>query len=402
MNKLFSRVYQKTLKLCANFVRWHETEIISNVDWEKRLCEKLRYCNLLIVTDSGIINTGICDKTLKKFTELGVKYWVYSKTKPNPTVENVEQALKIAVENNCDAVVAIGGGSAIDCGKIVSARMAKPNMSIKNMRGLLKIKAKLPPFVAIPTTAGTGSEVTIAAVIKDEETHEKYVISDHCLTPKYAVLDYKLTVSLPKHLTGSTGMDTLTHAIEAYIGGSNTRKTKAEALESIKLIHDNLLLAYHVGDNQKGRKCMQIASLKAGKAFTRGYVGNVHAIAHAIGGIYDTPHGLANAVIMPIVLKEYGKKAYSKLAKISDYLFLMPIKASKKEKAEAVILWIENLNKEMQIPQNFDFIKNEDIKEIATRAEKEANPLYPVPEIWDEARFVSVIKKIKGDNHEQY
>lgn len=186
--------------------------------------------------------------------------------------------------------------------------MTKPNQPLSRMKGILKVHKRLPLLIAIPTTAGTGSETTLAAVITDAKTRHKYAINDFPLIPRYAVLDPKVTLSLPPFITATTGMDALTHAVEAYIGNSTTPDTRKDALRAVKLIFSNLDTAYTDGSNVEARKNMLKASFYAGCAFTKSYVGYVHAVAHSLGGEYNVPHGLANAILLPFVLEAYGKK----------------------------------------------------------------------------------------------
>ena len=262
------------------------------------------------------------------------------------------------------------------------------------MKGVLKICKKLPPLFAIPTTAGTGSETTLAAVITNDETHEKYPINDFNLIPNYAVLDPTLTEKLPKHITSTTGMDALTHAVEAYIGSSNTKETKQMALDAIELIFNNIKTVYDDGTNLEARKNMQIASFKAGVAFTRAYVGYVHAVAHTLGGAYNVPHGLANAVILPYVLEVFGKSAHKKLAKLADHVHLTDINESNEVKAKAFIKAIKDLNEYMNIPTKLD-IKEDDIPLLAKRADKEGNPLYPVPKLMNAKELEQIYYLVK-------
>jgi len=249
------------------------------------------------------------------------------------------------------------------------------------MRGLLKVRKKLPPFFAIPTTAGTGSEATIAAVISDTDTHEKYQVNDLVLIPHYAVLDPLLTVGLPKNITATTGMDALTHAVEAYIGNSNTRETKQLAKKAVRLIFDNIETAYSDGNNLPARENMLKASYYAGVAFTRAYVGYVHAIAHALGGFYGIPHGLANAVVLPYVLEYYGSSVHKRLAELADLVGVGLSTDTDGQKATKFINVIKNLNRAMNIPEKIAGVEGKDIPLMAERAWKEANPFYPVPRI---------------------
>ena len=257
--------------------------------------------------------------------------------------------------------------------------------------GYIKVNKKLPPFFAVPTTAGTGSETTVAAVVTDPETHEKNAISDPCLRPKYAVLDPALTIGLPPHITSTTGMDALTHAVEAYIGKSNVKSTIRYSEEAVKLIHANLEKAYNNGKDMEARNNMLKGSFYAGSAFTRAFVGYVHAIAHNLGGMYNTPHGLANAVILPYVLEWYGPSVYKPLAKLYDIAGLGN-EETIEGKAKAYIKEIRRMNQAMNIPDKFDFIKEEDIPTLVKRALKEGNPGYPVRKIMKPEECEKVIR----------
>ena len=295
------------------------------------------------------------------------------------------------LKNGCEGFIAFGGGSSMDCAKVAAARVVKPNQTVRQMRGYLKVLKKLPPFFAVPTTAGTGSETTVAAVVTDPETHEKNAINDICLRPKFAVLDPELTVGLPPHITSTTGMDALTHAVEAYIGRSNTKQTREQAEKATKRIFDNIEEAYNNGKDYEARANMLKGSYWAGCAFTRAYVGYVHAIAHNLGGLYGTPHGLANAVILPYVLEWYGDCIYPQLAKLADIVGITG--SSEAEKAQAFIAAIKKLNADMNIPTTFDFIKEEDLPTLIHRALKEGNPGYPVPRIMDYNDMEGVIRR---------
>jgi len=283
MYKLYCRTYQRTFKLAMKFLSFREPELLegeNSLDKLPSLIQSKGIHNVLIVTDSGITAIGLMDGLLDGLQSVGINYVVYDKTVPNPTIDNIEEALKLYREKKCEAIIAFGGGSPMDCAKGVGARLARPEKSISQMKGQLKVRKPIPPLFAIPTTAGTGSEATLAAVISNSKTHEKYAVNDTVLFPHYAVLDPMLTVKLPPHITSTTGMDALTHAVEAYIGKSNTEETKKCAKEAVTLIFENLYEAYSNGSNITARKNMQKASYLAGFAFTRAFVGYVHAIAH--------------------------------------------------------------------------------------------------------------------------
>ena len=350
--------------------------------------------NVLVVTDRGLMSLNLLDPLFKELEKEEVSYMVFDGVQPNPTIKNIEDCKDMYIANNCQGIIAFGGGSPMDCAKAAGARVTNPKKSVRKMRGYLKIRHKLPPFFAVPTTAGTGSETTLAAVVTDPETHEKNAICDGKLRPKYAVLDPSLTIGLPPHITSTTGMDALTHAVESYIGKSNVKSTIRYAEEATKLIHSNLEKAYANGKDIEARNNMLKASFLAGSAFTRAFVGYVHAITHNLGGMYGTPHGLANAVILPYVLEWYGKSIYKPLSKLADLVGISASEQSKEEKAKAYINEIRRMNKMMNIPEKFDFIKEEDIPTLVKRALKEGNPGYPVPKIMRPKDCEAVIRQL--------
>lgn len=269
----------------------------------------------------------------------------------------------------------------MDCAKAVGVRVTYPKRTVNQLGGKLKAWRKLPAFIAIPTTAGTGSETTLAAMITDSETHRKYAIMSFPIIPHYAVLDASLTYSLPPHLTAATGMDALTHAVEAYIGRSTTAETRRLALEATKLVFENVYTAYSDGKNHAARENMLHAAYKAGIAFSKSYVGYIHALAHALGGFYGTPHGLANSVIMPYVLEAYGKSVHKKLYELAHFAGVCNDGDSYESGAMKFIDAIKKLNSDMGIPDKIEGIRKEDIAFLSKHAEKEANPLYPVPKL---------------------
>ena len=393
--KFYCRFYQKAFKLATNFLSWKAPEIISGEDSVLKIPEVLKkreIQSVLLVTDGGLVKLGLPDALVEAIRKNGIKCTVFSDVQPNPTITNVENAKDVYLKNGCQALIAMGGGSPMDCAKGAGARVSNPKKTISRMRGQLKVGKPLPFFIAIPTTAGTGSETTVAAVLTDPNTHEKYAVNDPKLRPKYAVLDPKLTVGLPPHITSTTGIDALTHAVEAYIGHSNTKETKECARKAVKLIFENLETACTDGKNIEARANMLEASYFAGVAFTRAYVGYVHAIAHQLGGIYSTPHGLANAVILPYVLEWFGESAYKELAELSFCAGIGKKDKTDAENAVAFIQAIKALNERIGIPNKFDFIEEEDIPTIVARALKEGNPLYPVPRIMDEKNCEEVIR----------
>lgn len=397
IKKMWYRICQKTLKIAMCFMNWSEPELLEGEGAVLRLPKFIKnrgIARVLVVTDKGLMNLHLLDSLFEELKKEDISYFIYDGVKPNPTITNIEECKDVYINNKCQGIIAFGGGSPMDCAKVAAARVVKPKKSVRSMRGYLKINKKLPPFFAVPTTAGTGSETTLAAVVTDPETHEKNAVADICLRPKYAVLDPNLTVGLPPHITSTTGMDAYTHAIESYIGKSNVKSTIRYAEEAVKLIHDNLEKAYNDGKNIEARNNMLKASYLAGNAFTRAFVGYVHAIAHNLGGLYNTPHGLANAVVLPYVLEWYGSSIYKKLAKLADIIAITNEKMSIEEKAKAFIEDIKRMNKAMNIPEKFDFIKEEDINTLVKRALKEGNPGYPVPKIMDTKDCENVVRSI--------
>ena len=395
MKKLWYRINQKVLKFFMRFMNWKEPELLEGEGAVLKLpafIENKGITKVLVVTDKGLMNLHLLDPMFEELKKQGMEYFVYDGVQPNPTIPNIEECRQLYLDNKCQGIIAFGGGSPMDCAKAAAARVVRPRKSVRKMRGYLKVGKKLPPFFAVPTTAGTGSETTLAAVVTDPTTHEKNAICDPCLRPKYAVLDANLTVGLPPHITSTTGMDALTHAVEAYIGKSNVQSTRKYAEDATKLIHENLEKAYINGKDIEARSNMLKASFYAGQAFTRAFVGYVHAIAHNLGGMYGTPHGLANAVILPYVLEWYGKAAYKPSAKLADLINITKPEMTIEEKGKALIQEIKRMNKAMNIPEKFDFIKEEDISTLVKRALKEGNPGYPVPKIMNAKDCEQVIR----------
>jgi len=393
--KAYCRVFQGVIKLVMPLLRMREPEKINGLDKLAELIQKKGKKSILIVTDDVLHNKlHLIDGIKENLGNRGVKVSVYDKTVPNPTIDNIEEAYAMYKENECEGIIAFGGGSPMDCAKGVACRVANPQKTISQMKGILKVghASRFPDIYAVPTTSGTGSEATLAAVVSNSETKEKYPIEDPVIIPRYAVLDPTLTIGLPPHITSTTGMDALTHAVESYIGSENTELTRDRAVKATKLIFSWLEVAYDDGQNLKARGYMQDASYLAGVAFTRAYVGNVHAMAHALGGFYHTPHGLANAVILPYILDFYGEKAYAKLSELADCVGIKGVSTA--DKAQKFVQAIKDMNAHMNIPTTITGIVEADIPVLAERAYKEANPLYPVPKIMSKQDFEEMFRKI--------
>lgn len=391
---LYCRVFQIGFRLALPFLPYREPEIVSSCSKIPEVMEKEHRKAVLIVTDKGIVNNGLINPLEEVLTAHNIAYTVYDKTQPNPTVDNVEEALALYQRKNCDCLIAIGGGSSMDCAKALGARVAYPKRTVGQMKGILRVMRKLPTFIAIPTTAGTGSEVTLAAIITDTARHHKYALMSFPLIPHYAVLDAKLTYSLPASLTATTGMDALTHAVEAYIGRSTTKETRELAIEATTLVFHNIKIAYSDPCNYRARENMLHAAYKAGVSFSKSYVGYIHAIAHSLGGQYGIPHGLANAVIMPYVLKAYGNSANKKLHRLGIAAGVCTEADTAEVGAKKFISAIEELNKSMEIPKKLSGIRREDVAVMAKYAQKEANPLYPVPKLMTRKELESFYAQI--------
>ena len=393
--KAYCRTYQCIIRFALKFIKFREPETLDGLT---ALADKVKsegLTSILIVTDDVLHNKlHLLDGFEEDLKKRDIKFVVYDKVLPNPDVTLIEEGYSLYKENGCQGIVAVGGGSPMDCGKGIGCRVARPKKTIQQMQGFFKVMKKLPPIFAVPTTAGTGSETTVCAVISDHATNTKCSINDPVLIPKYAVLDPTLTLGLPKHITSTTGMDALTHAVEAYIGHTNTDNTRDKAIRCTKLVFENLEKAYFEGSDIKARRNMQYAAYYGGIAFTRAYVGNVHALAHKLGGKYNTPHGLANAVILPYVLDYYGKTAEEPLAELATAVGIKGVDNA--AKARLFIAAIRKMNEIMNIPATFDCIKEEDLDFLANEAFKEANPAYPVPKIMSKEDMIELYKKIGG------
>ena len=392
--RLFCRAYQTVFYLALPFLPYRQPKPLGGSGEAAELLKSKGKRRALIVTDAVVYKLGLCDNLIAALKGCGTDCVVYPDTVANPTVSNVRAAADLYVKEGCDCLIAVGGGSAMDCAKAAGALIIKPHKSIYKMRGVLKVFGKLPLFIAVPTTAGTGSETTIAAVITDDKTRDKFTIISFCLAPHYAILDPAMTVGLPPSMTATTGMDALTHAVEAYIGRSTTRLTRRLAVEAISIIRSNLCTAYVDGKNLHARRRMQYAAYCAGLAFTISYVGYVHAVAHSLGGKYNTAHGLANAVILPYALKRYGKHAQRRLAKLSRKSGVSDVMADDKTAANEFIAFVEELNANMGIPTKLH-VEEKDIPELARHADREANPLYPVPVLMNAKELEALYYDIK-------
>ncbi|MCF0121988.1 MAG: iron-containing alcohol dehydrogenase [Lachnospiraceae bacterium] len=379
LQKIYCRVFQIMFKIVLPFFPYRTPEIVGSVKALPEIIRKNNCDNLLIITDTNIRKLGLTKRLENILTSNGINFIIYDRTVENPTTTNVVEALKIYQTSGCNAIVGFGGGSSMDCAKAVAVCVAKPGKSLENMKGILKVHTKLPMIIAIPTTAGTGSETTLTAVIVNAETRYKYVLHDFSMIPRCTVLDPRLTLSLSPYITAITGMDALTRAIEAFLGNSTAYDTQKSALLSVKLVFDNLDSAYENGNNRAARRNMLKASFYAGLAFTKSYVGYVQAVSLSLNGEYNISHGLVNAVLLPYILEAYGRSIYNKLHMLANEAGISDEHLSDQEAAQNFIQAIKDMKKRFGIEDRILEIKEEDISKLSHYADKEANPFYHAP-----------------------
>lgn len=348
---------------------------------------------VLIVTDAVITRLGLTAPLTQALSAGGTRFVVFDAITADAPVEQIEQGMAVFNAEGCDAIVAFGGGSAMDAAKTMALAVAN-HKHPRELVGYFKGWRAPMPLYAVPTTAGTGSEVTVAAVVSDPETNRKLVIADTRLVPRMAALDPSLMVGLPPDVTAATGMDALTHAIEAYIGHWGTAFTDRMALSAVRIIYENLPVAHANGQDLAAREKMALAANYAGQAFTRANVGYVHAIAHQLGGLYHTPHGLANAIMLPHVLRFLSSAITAKLAVLA-----LRAKVGRKNDSEAVLAQkflasVEAMNTRLGIPATLEALREKDIPALAQAACHEADTNYPVPLYLSQADCEAVIRQV--------
>lgn len=387
--KVYGRIFQKIMYVASMFLNFRKPTILRTNENVLDILVKLKKQNILILTSNPLIKT-IPYQNLENVLKKKLNVFVYLDIPSDPDVIDIEKAISFAKENNIDSIVAIGGGSIMDAGKVIAARLADLKRSIAKMKGLLKIRKKPLTLIAVPTTAGTGSECTVAAVVSDKKNNQKYAINDPKLIPYYTLHNPEFLYSMPSFFTSTTGLDALTHAIEAFIGKSNTKETFKNALTAIKLIDKSLVLSYKEPTNKDARTAMQEASYLAGCAFTRAYVGYVHAISHALAAKYHLPHGYLNAIVLPIVLEEYGSSINKKLNIISKEL-------SGNQNIN-FITYIKELLEKLEIKNTMgDVIKESDYPDMLKHINAELYPLYPVPKYFSNEDLIKIFNRIKNN-----
>ena len=362
----------------------------------RTLCKTIAQSGLsrvLVVTDAILVEIGLVEPIVSSLTHAGVECVVYSGVEPDPTFVHVDAGLALYNDEGCDSVLAVGGGSSMDAAKVIAAAAANPG-PIRKLEGMMKVKQVPVPLFAIPTTAGTGSEVTLAAVISEADTHTKRFFIDPKLLPRMAALDPSMMTGLPKPITAATGMDALTHAIESYLSLTHTPVTEAYAEISVRLVFENLPTAYADGEDIDAREAMALASYYGGLAFTRTGVGYVHAIAHTFGAYYGTPHGLANAIVLPHILDFSTDAAAARLAKLGELVGTggdTPI-----EQAHRFVAAVRVLMEKVGIDGTLPALREEDIPAIAKQALDEAYLNYPVPRYMEQRECEVLLRGLLG------
>ncbi len=382
----------KALKLVIKF-----PEVFTGPGASLLLCDAIAGTGnkrLLLVTDAMLIKLGLIEPLLARLKSLDIAVTVYDGVLPDPVVEQCEAALVLLRRDHCTAVLAVGGGSAMDCAKIVAARATNHDKSVLEMAGFFKVAQAPLPVYCIPTTAGTGSEVSVGAVVSDPVGKRKLPIIDHKLIPRMAALDGRLMTGLPRNSTAATGMDALTHAIEAYVSRIATPESDQLALEAVSLIMRHLPRVMANGKDEDSRQMMAWAAYRAGLAFSQGGLGYVHGIAHNFGAWYHTPHGWANAIVLPYVL-EYSKSACTeRLAELARASGLATGNESAAVLADKLIAHIRQMKTDFDIPVGLKDLRQEDIPDLAEAALAEAHMTYAVPRYMNQATCENLLRQM--------
>lgn len=406
MNNFFVRIEQFVCAMYIKLLKEPMQKLYVGKDSIFKLIKELKKMqgnNVFIVTDKNIVKLNLIGELLNILKTNNINYCLFDDVESDPSIETVEKGFKTYMDNKCDSLIALGGGSVLDCAKVIGARVSDPNRSIFKLKRLIGgIKKFNIPFMAIPTTSGTGSENTLYALITNKETKQKYPLFSNKYIPSHVALDANLTVNLPLGITAYTGMDALTHAIEAYVSTASKyfKNDKQEALEATKLILDNLEKVYKEPINLKYRENMAIASYKAGLAFRRISIGYVHNFAHRMGEFYHIPHGLANAIILPYILEFMLPKASKSLSELALYCKLGNKGDSELSLANKLIDRVKELNKLMKIPNCIKEIKEEDYKILVKRILKESY-MCGNPRLMNKKECINMLEKIKGKHNEK-
>lgn len=394
INRLRCRTFQAICRIALPFLPYRQPKLLGRMRDIPPLLRQKKIASVLLITDASIRDMGLTAPLEKGLDRAHIACAVHVQSNPIPNLHDIENACKLYNKSAAKAIIAIGGGSAIDCAKVAGARIARPTRSVAQMAGLLRVMRKTPMLIAIPSAAGTGSEATLDAVITDDEHAHPYSILDFSLIPEYNVFDAQLSLHLSPRNTAIGAMDALTHAIEAYIGRSTNKFTRSMAEEAVLLLSRNMRPAYENGSYLGVRQRMLRASYCAGVTFTRSYIGYVHAIAHTLSAEYGLEHGLANAIVLPHMLRHYGLSCSGKLARLAYNSDLVSRNVDENVAARRFIRWIEKQNRTFGFPTGVAELREEDIPALAKIAAKEANPLYPVPQLMDATELEVVYRKL--------
>jgi alcohol dehydrogenase len=358
----------------------------------------LGYSSVIIVTDKFLNDSGILDGIKAALKDHGVSFCIFDAVLPDPSFDQVQQAQKMAQAENVQAVVAVGGGSVLDAAKMMAMLHTNPGELSDYNRPFTMKNVGLPLF-AVPTTAGTGAEITPVAVITDPDTHNKVPVLDGKMIPGYIALDADIMRGLPPGITAATGMDALTHAVESFVATSSYHGSEDQARAAVRLIFKFLFRAWENGDDADAREGMALAAFYAGSAFSKTSVGYVHGIAHQLGRLCGTPHGNANAMLLPEVLSAYGDCVYPRLAELAVVAGIADPDSGEKQRALAFIQAIINLRKQMDMPLEPRGLSMTSIDEVLKEVIKETGELYPVPRYLsrEELRAL-VVPLVKGSS----
>ncbi|MGR5238611.1 iron-containing alcohol dehydrogenase [Vibrio alfacsensis] len=395
LKRLLYRGYTNGLKIAAYMLPFPKPTLFSGPGSINDLCEAiagLGFKRLLLVTDEGLVRIGIAEQVKENAQAFGLDVCVFSEVKPDPTYDQVENGLAAYLDWECDAILALGGGSAMDCGKVIAAKVTNKR-AIKKLAGLFRVWRTPAPLFVIPTTSGTGSEVTIVAVVSDPDTHLKTPLIDPKLVPLMAALDAKLLIGLPAKITADTGIDALTHAVEAYVSRNATQETRAYSLAAIKLIFQYLPQVVEQGSDVEARHKMLMASYYAGLAFTKASLGYVHAFAHNLGAKYGLPHGMANGIALLPVLRFSLPEIEPQLKALSEAL---SVHGESEPSAQDLLNRIEALYQAIGFEKTSDVIQSADTEELATLILKEAHWNYPVPKFMDGLECTQLLAEMRS------
>ena len=399
LHHLRIRAHQRLLQALALVLPFPRSALLIGAGSSRRLAVELQrrgWRRPLLITDRTLMSLELPRPLLNALNAAGVACAVFDEVPENPSLTSVENGLKHFRKQHCDSLIAVGGGSVIDCAKGIAARAGNPWLSLRRMEGLFRVLLPPPRLACVPTTAGSGSEASIAAVFTDPADNRKLAIADLKLIPRVVAIDPVLMLGLPPTVTAAGGMDALTHAVESYIGRSSTPFSRRRALSALQRIAVWLPHAYQQGDNSEARLQMALAAHEAGEAFTRTNVGYAHAIAHGLGCWYGIPHGLANAMVLPEVLRWSLPACERRLACMARALEMAPAGTSDADLAEWFITWIEDLNQRLGIPATVAPLRSDDIPTISRGVLREAHPSYPVPRLMDQADCERLLRRLQS------